>query len=510
MPNRHLLYLSAHQLSAYVWKAGHLHDDGSFPETEAGLAAFRQYLGSRNKHLFYLLTNVADEGFQQETIPFLHGRDRETVIRRKLAQYFYTTPLTLAIGRGYEKNRRKDEHLLLAALTNPNQILPWTMALQAAGAPLVGIYSLALLGAPLLQKLRINEARCLLLTLQDQSIRQSFFEKGELHFSRLTPLHDSSIGGIAQAISSEAAKLHQYLASQRLLTRNQPLKVYALVHGQARQAVAAACLNTALLDFQIVANDEAAKQAGLRTGPATSRSEALFLHLLATATPRQQFADPALRHDYRVWQLKTFLSSGGLFLFLACLLFGARQFHDAHRLTQESAAIQAEAQGAMQRYNDMAKTFPALPVDNDTLRQIINRYQNLEQLPDGPKALYQRISQALEAAPQVELESLVWQQGGIAGTSPAPISAMASGTGLTDSILLKGAIPTGPNTTPRQLLAIFDRFLKALQAFPELQIQVQQQPFDVESGKAMKGGDDNPMVAEPRRFTVQITRKVSG
>lgn len=50
--------------------------------------------------------------------------------------------------------------------------------------------------------------------MQDQSIRQSYFEKGELHFSRLTPLQNSSISGIAQTFSAEAVKLQQYLSSQ--------------------------------------------------------------------------------------------------------------------------------------------------------------------------------------------------------------------------------------------------------------------------------------------------------
>ncbi|MGE4449384.1 MAG: hypothetical protein AB7E15_13910, partial [Azospira sp.] len=62
MPQRHLLYLSAHQLSAHAWRGGRLDAQASFPHSEEGLVAFRQYLEKRRHDLFYLLINVADEG----------------------------------------------------------------------------------------------------------------------------------------------------------------------------------------------------------------------------------------------------------------------------------------------------------------------------------------------------------------------------------------------------------------------------------------------------------------
>ncbi len=513
MPQRHLLYLSAHQLSAHAWKGGRLDAQASFPHSEEGLVAFRQYLEKRRHNLFYLLINVADEGFQLDTIPFLQGKDREAVIQRKLGQYFYSTNLNMAQRLGFEKNRRKDERLLLAGFTNPAQIMPWTALIQSLGVPLVGIYSLPLLGPQLLKKLQPGPAPCLMLTVQDHSLRQSFFDKGELHFSRLVPLHDSSIHGIGHAMAAEAAKMHQYLTSQRLLARGQSLQALALVHPQAVRAVQEACSDSPAVTFRIVGNDEAARLIGLADAPEDSRSEALFLHLLAVQTPAQQFAPPPLRHDYRVWQLKALLSSGGLLVFLACLLFAGKQLYDATRLGSERAAIQAQADSAAQRYAELARTFPPMPVDNDTLRQVINRYQAMERQPTTPRDFYLLLSRALEATPQVELDTIAWQRGGTSagGNGNATAAAAAPGEG-DESALVRGSIPTGPQANPRQVLAIFERFLAALRQQPGLQVNVQQQPFDVESGKSLKGGsssDDAPASAEPRHFVVQIVHRVT-
>ena len=213
MRARRLLFLGLHQLTAYHWQGGTLHDEGHFTIGPEGYAEFAAYLRHHSGCTFMLLANVAEEGYQPETIPYLQGRDRQAVIERKLGQYFFGASLACAKSLGYEKNKRKDERLLLTALTNPAFFAPWLAALAEAQVALAGVYSLAQLAPLLLRRLKIAEPRCLVLSVQDQSIRQSYLENGELHFSRLTPLQNSSQAGIAQAVASEAGKLQQYLTS---------------------------------------------------------------------------------------------------------------------------------------------------------------------------------------------------------------------------------------------------------------------------------------------------------
>ena len=117
------------------------------------------------------------------------------------------------------------------------------------------------------------------------------------------------------------------------------------------------------------------------------------------------------------------------------------------------------------------------------------------------------VAELLEAAPQVDVDAIAWQRGALPGT-PVAVGNNLPGD---ESALVKGAIPMGPQTNPRQVLALFERFLTALRRDPQLQVTVQQQPFDVESGKALKGGngESTPVRPEPRPFTILITRRVS-
>lgn len=511
MPTRRLLYLSAHQMTAFRWQAGTLVGEGLFEATETGHQQFSSYLVRNPKSIFSLLANVAEEGFQIDTIPFLHGANREAIVSRKLGQLFFNATLTASRSLGHEKSRRKDERILLTALTNTAFFEPWLKAINDAGAALSGLYSLPLLGPSLLKKLGIAEERCLLLTVQDQSIRQSYFEKGELHFSRLTPLHNSSIGGIAQAFATEAIKLQQYLASQRLIGRSQPITAHVLAHPNALKAVEASCVDTDTLTFDILDIEDSARHVGLKTLPLDTHSESLFIHLLAVAPPSIQFADDVRRHDYHLWQIRTALYGFGVVALFACLLFTGKQLYDTSEIKEQTATLAAEAGLARQRYNDIVKTFPPIPTNNETLRRVINRYLELEKKTAGPEGLYHEISRALQIATQVELDGIDWKTGGAASPGSNGANLPAGATAVADdseTAVVRGTLKVGANANARQLLAVFNQLVDALKANPKLQVTILQQPFDTESGKSLKGGDTAVEEDKPRTFSLQINRKI--
>ena len=92
-PDR-LLYLSAHQMTAYRWHSGMLTNEGTFAATDTGYGDFAAYLDQHRKSIFSILVNVSEEGFQIETIPFLQGANRRAIISRKLGQLFFNATLT--------------------------------------------------------------------------------------------------------------------------------------------------------------------------------------------------------------------------------------------------------------------------------------------------------------------------------------------------------------------------------------------------------------------------------
>ncbi len=510
MKTRRLLYLSAHQMVAYQWHAGALTREAAFEATPGGLKEFSDYLALHAKSVFMLLSNVAEEGYQIDSIPFLRGADRQAILERKLGQLFFNAELTGELSLGFEKSQRKNERIMLAALTNTDFFLPWLECLLNAGAALSGLYSLPFLAPLLLKKIKRSEDQCLLLSVQDQSIRQSYLEQGELHFSRLTPLQNSSIGGIAQTFASEALKLQQYLASQRLVGRNQPITAHILAHPAAFKAIRSSCIDSGPLRFNLISLEDCATQTGLKSPLPDTHSEMLFLHLLATSPPRIQFAGEALRHDYHLRRIRSTLLGLGALTLLGCLAFSGKLLFENITLAEETQILQSEAALFRQRYEAMVKTLPPIPTSHDTLHRVIDRSIELNRHSISPGKLYSEISRALHAVPSVEIESIDWKASGIDPRAPGtPAGTTAATANDSETALVRGTIRFGEQATPRQLLAVFDQFVEALKSRPGIQVEILKRPFDIESAKPLKG--DNAAFDEhrPRAFDLQVSRRIA-
>ncbi|HNI51175.1 MAG TPA: hypothetical protein PLF43_07100 [Accumulibacter sp.] len=510
MPGRRLIYLTVHQAVVYAWQGGQLSETQSFPANESGHAQFARYLADHARSIYLLLANVAEEGFHTETIPFLRRADRRAIVERKLSQIFFNAPLATSLSLGYAKSRRKDERILLAALTDRAFLAPWLAAIAAAEAPLAGIHSLSLLGPLLLRALAVGDERCLLLSIQDQSIRQSYLENGRLHFSRLTPLHGDGVEDIAQSFASETLKLQQYLVSQRLLTRQQPITAYLLAHAGARRAIENRCIDTASLSFVILDSDETARKCKLKTAPADSGCEAIFLGLLANAPPREQFADDEQRHDYHLWLLRSILRSAGAAALIGCLLLAATEVLDPYALHEEIRSLQGDAGAARRRYDEIVTTFPPIPTTTDNLRAVIERYTDLERNSPLPDAAYRMISRALALAGSVELEAIEWKIGGASpsaeGVSEGSDERHREAGGERETIVVHGRIGFDEASNPRQVLHALHAFVNALRRNPGLDVVVLRQPFDVASGKSLKSSSADLDNRQPRVFSVRLSR----
>ena len=499
MITRRFLYLNTHRVQAFARQRGELQPEGSFENNEEGLRAFAQYLAEHSKSHFSLLANIAEEGHVHETIPFLRGQDRQTLITRKIGQHFLGTALATAISLGYEKTQRKNEKLLLSALTNPAHFEPWLQRINSAEAPLAGIYTVAQLGGLLVKKLGLGGGRSLLLTVQDHSIRESYLVDGHAHFSRMAPLTDSSIAGIASAFGAEAGKLHQYLIGQRLIGRDENLPVFIVAHPMSIPAIEKACPDRGQLSFNIIDSHLAAAKLKLHTLPGDNRSDLLFLQLLATAPPRQQFAGETHRHHYRLSQIRHGLIAAGLVALLGSVLFSAKQTYDAHTLREEVSTLAASEADFSRRYQEISATFPQLGIDNETLRQLTNRYTQLASQQRQPGAAFGMVSRILDRMPSIVLEGIDWKNGDVSPTSTSKLPGNLEITTLRASIRQQGA-------DTRQTLAIFDQFVEALRGEPNVTVNILQRPFDIESSTSLRGGDGIDEEAKPHQFSVEIVR----
>ncbi len=520
MAQLRLLYLDGSQLSASLWQAGTLTEEGRFTQDDAGYAAFAEYLARHQGSIYRILANVSDEGFQLETLPHTLGADRSALLTRKLGQHFFGSPLSTAISYGREKTGRKDEQFLLAALTRPQLFEPWLAALQAAEAQLAGIWSLPLAGATLLARLLPGRPDVLLVSLTRGGIRQSFFQDGRLKFSRLSHTPATSTAQLAAAFAAEAGRTYQYLLGQRLIARGTPLPVLALVHPAQAGVFAEHCKSTDELQITLQDTHAAARALKLKTLPQDMLSEPLYLHLLALGAPREQFAPPAARRFWRLGQTRGWLVKGGALALAGCLLFAGREFVDLLKTRNETATLRQSAETDARSYQAIQQTFPPMPTTTENLRAVINRFDDLEKRSAPLAASWLAISHALDAVPRIEIERIEWQLGArpveapaAAAARPAPTPVAAGNPAGADnalyaSALVHGVLPAALASDQRGQIELVNTFADALRKEDGLQVSVQRMPFDIEPGKSLKSANEAGQTENRLKFIIQLSRKL--
>jgi hypothetical protein len=520
---KRLLYLTANRLAAYSLSRGRLVADAGFERNDAGLAAFSAYLaGTRNP--YYLVIDVVEEDYHQDVIPDMGRKDRRQVLSRKLGQRYRDTSLTLSLSLGYDKGERRNERVLYASFSNTQQFQPWLAALAQNQVRLVGVYSTALLAPALIKGAGLKVSRCLLVSVQQTGLRQSYVQDGKIRFSRIGRLNLEDTAAVAATCAAESARLQQYLVTTRQLpTANTPIDVMVLAPGRYHAALTEACRSTETLRFNLVNADTQCRARGLTSFPADTPCDALFLHAAATTPPAEQFAQEQHRHHYHLWQIGKGLYATGMAVLVSGLLYAGAQLFGVYDLRRQIQADQARFDALSAEYARVTATFPQTPTSTDNLKTTIKQYQMLQAQTASPAYLLLEISKVLAAYPQVEIERIEWHVGkqgeerasgkGAAASKAAAPAASAAGVPAVEPGYELGTISArvvgARRTDVRSISEMASRFIDAFRKVPNLEVSDVHMPFDVTAEDTLKGDiGSERAIAEDVRFAVTIGRRL--
>ena len=229
---KRLFYFTGYRLSVLHWKGKQLLGTTSFEPTEKGLEMFRAYLSNTEKISSKFLVDVIEEDFRNEKIPHVGARDRNAVISRLVdrfyrssRQYSYST----IIGR--EKSGRKDDIVLLGAMTNPQLIQPWLTIIDECEVPLSGIWTLPIISRKLLKTIKASSGVVLLVSQQvNSNVRQTLFRDGKLISSRQSIINqgNNDISGIGELAAPEVKRTIEFIRAQGLVGTNELINLHIL------------------------------------------------------------------------------------------------------------------------------------------------------------------------------------------------------------------------------------------------------------------------------------------
>ena len=343
-----VLLVGGERAILYLFESGELAEAYIFGSDDHGLASFRRALVELAPAPLCVLVDIVEEEYRQESIPHVRGADRRAVLERKYARLFRGTPYHTALFQGREPDERRDDLLLLTAITRPELLTPWLDSLLAHKVPVVGIYSLPILSQRLLRRIGATGPNVLLISLQKASgLRQTFFRDGHLKISRLA--HMPRLGSVpfATHLMGELEKLRRYLNSLALIAHESPLTVYILSHGQLLGELEEYCHDTDEEKFFLLDVDDAARRIGMDKAIDSHYADAIFARLLLGGPPPQSYAQPEETKFYSLHRMRIGLSVAGLMLLLGSA--GWSGFNFIEGVIFKEQALDAEQKAAFYR-----------------------------------------------------------------------------------------------------------------------------------------------------------------
>lgn len=493
---RRAICLAADAITVYHWENGDITDSFQFDADETGRFHFARYLQETPVIPCYLLVDVVEEEFRHDTIPHVSGRDRKNLIERKLSRHYRNTPYVHHQLIGREKEGRKDDKLLLTALTNAEAITPWVKLLDQYQVPLAGIYSLPILSHALLKPLKATTSNVLLVSMGNASgLRQTYFRDQQLQISRLAKLPRFGTTPYGPYVMGELEKLYRYLYNLRLISREEPLDIYILAHGEMLVDMNARIKNTNMIRYHLIDVASLSREMGVEGVLTTPFSDYLYSHLLLTETPKNHYGSQEDTHYFSMHQTRVGFLAASIALLLGGAGWSGYNFIQGISLKQQALEAAQKADFYESRYEIAKKDLPPTAVEPDEIKSAIDIVDTLLEYKTNPFLMMNLVSRVLNRYPNLQMDGIEWVVDTDPNTNPLGNTDFDEGDdAITKGDFLYYQIATVKgHITPfdgnyRNALGMVKRFANSLRAEQNVHfVRIDSLPLDISPDARLSG-----------------------
>lgn len=496
---KHILYFAGYRMVLLRWHANAFRGMAEFEPDAKGFAAFARLLQEEVKKPVKLLVDIIEEDFRLENAPHLFGRDRVAFHRRLVNKYFRSYQHVHVETQERQSTGRRDDVVLLSALTNPGLFAPWIDILYKYKIPLQGIYSLPLVGEGLLRTLRAQDKSALIISQQiPSSIRQSFYHKGKLKLSRLAPGGDDTISNI-DALNEEIERTVRYLENQHYVDIEKKLDIYIVAPGTEHPVLSRELQDDNRKEFHILDKDGLAADLGIKSMMPSKYSYSLFTHLLlAGKYKKRHYATLKNKYYFYHYQARRGMFVAAAILFFISLLWSMSLAIDGFLLSLHRGSLTEESGKYEALYKEVVSDIDKMDMDVSDIRDVVTAAEKLEKNYRSTPAEYmRRISESLQQNARVEIKAIEWMQTGdrshTFGETKKPNDRRNNLRGQGRKVFryekaLVEANVTDYNDNPRIAVESVNQFIRDLRRHhPDGTVEVIKMPFDVDPSSRMVG-----------------------
>lgn len=392
----------------YVWTKKSLELAGEFGK--APDAEFNQFLHEYEGLPVILVTDYLEESFRHDTGVHVSGTDRDALLERKLNYSFRNTPYRAASIVGRESEGRKDDRILLSALTKPEMLEPWVKVMLEQKVKIQAVTSVAYLMQAYSQKAGLNDKYLMIVSIDESSdLRQTFLRDGQIQFSRLTSLTTKETAALPDAINHESLQIRQYLERIKLLPFDSQMVIRVFSPFKIDEATLEN-YNNELNVFQCFNIQDLAQSFALTLDGLDKSPTSLFLGRILQRSKLQNIYAPLhVRKYFQLSSLASGLATTGISLVVITILMKVFSLIDSIGNWDLVDNLQAQTAPLNRQYEQLTESFPDTPIPSAEMALVVETAEHITQNSYNVEDALAMISQALTAAPELQITTINWE-----------------------------------------------------------------------------------------------------
>jgi len=502
-----LLCVSNDQATVAVWRRHRLMSCARFENSEEGWIAFGNFLRGAHGLPVHIIVDTVEEDFRFETLPHIRGRDRAEMVGRKLKQLYRATPYYSYSLQERESGKRRDDRYLFAALTNPDVLIPWLRAIEAAGLPVSGIYPLALVSVLLIERLKLKHPNLLIISKNSAGLRQTFFKNLRFRISRLTPLRGTT--DVAdQHYADEIGNTRMYLDALTVTHVDDTLEVVILDQDGSLSGLPSAIMRgRPNMQCQYLDIKDIHSRFGIPIADLEASTDVLHLHLLGEQAPALNLAPPHLTRTYQRFAAGRWVYGASGATLIGAVIWSGVDVYRAMDIDQDTLTVQRQARDYQAKYQQVTAQFPDAPTTAENLRHTVEIAEQIRASLRTPEKMFSIVSHALDASPDIQLQRIEWHYGDVPASKPGmkPAQALPREPGqLIQSGVVFGEIPHFGGDYRAAMNIINDFAQRIAQDNAVAEVRALKLPLDIRSDSGLNGSTSAVPGKETAQFEIAV------
>lgn len=410
MAVRRLFYVTQDALQVWEYRRTAVTEIASFAHGDDGFQGFSEYLAGTASEVSLILVDVIEEEFYVDAIPPLGIRDRQALIERRVLKKFPRTPFRLGQLQGKSEVNPGKSDVLYSAVSNPELLDAWLKILQAHKTPLLGIYSVPLLGSEFLKKFGKPAKFSLLLgTHQENKLRQTFLINGKLKSSRLSKSSSPDDSQYAEKIVEEIQRSRRYLERGRLLTQLDELHIYLVADAELAHEIAESAGLASGTRVHAIDPQKAASSVGIKSAAANSNLEVLYLALSTGKRPRDNYSLSGETHYNRLMRVRQVTTVTAVAASLVCSAVSGIYLADGLQLRSTAHKLREQVSRLEETYRRENQNFQPLKADSQEMKVAVDTGDYIVRNSVPVSFVMQQLGLVIGDFPDMHLNEVRWE-----------------------------------------------------------------------------------------------------